>query len=133
MHDADASVASTERDAVARDVPRDREAAKSLQHVTRRHLAPQLVPLATPPRWHDLGGATLLTMTDAARKLLDAAMRLAPSERAKLAAQLLATLDDAEPDVGWEQAWVTELSRRVDEGSETESWEAVYTRLRARR
>lgn len=72
-------------------------------------------------------------MTDAARKLLDAAMRFAPSERAKLAAQLLATLDDAEPDVGWEQAWVTELSRRVDEGSETESWEAVYTRLRARR
>jgi putative addiction module component (TIGR02574 family) len=72
-------------------------------------------------------------MTDAARKLLDAAMRLAPSERAKLAAQLLATLDDAEPDVGWEQAWVAELSRRVDEGSETESWEAVYTQLRARR
>jgi putative addiction module component (TIGR02574 family) len=72
-------------------------------------------------------------MTDAARKLLDAAMRLAPSERAKLAAQLLATLDDAEPDTDWEQAWVAELSRRIDDGTSTESWEAVYTQLRARR
>jgi len=45
------------------------------------------------------------------QKLLEEAMALPVNDRAELAAQLLATLDDAEADV--ESAWAAEIERRA--------------------
>lgn len=70
------------------------------------------------------------TMTDDPRRLLDAAMQLTPRERANLAAQLLATLDDGEPEADWENVWAAELTRRISEAEASETWETVLARLR---
>ena len=56
-------------------------------------------------------------MTTTAEKLLQDAMALTPNDRAELAAQLLASLDDAEIDV--EKAWATEIARRAAEARVT--------------
>ena len=70
------------------------------------------------------------------QKLLDEAMKLPTSTRAKLVGQLLETLDDG-ADEGVEEAWRAEISRRVtelDQGTvETVPWEDVRRELRARR
>jgi putative addiction module component (TIGR02574 family) len=73
-------------------------------------------------------------MSDRARKLLQDALGLSVSERAGLAADLLASLD-GDPDDEVEQAWASELERRAraaladPEGGEP--WETVRDGLRA--
>jgi putative addiction module component (TIGR02574 family) len=65
------------------------------------------------------------------RKVFDEALALAVKERAELAAQLLASLDDAEPGV--KQAWVAEIARRTaDAGAHPdgdEDWRSVLNEI----
>lgn len=53
-------------------------------------------------------------MTKAAQELLADALRLDTTDRAKLAAELLASLD-GEPEEDVEAAWAEEVERRMDE------------------
>ena len=73
-------------------------------------------------------------VTDAARKLLDEALRLPEDERAKLASELLASLD-GEPDAGWEEAWLAEVDRRVEaaeqRGETGSDWQSARERILA--
>ena len=73
-------------------------------------------------------------MTEAARKLLDEAMALPIDDRAKLAADLLASLD-GEPDAEVEAAWAAEIERRARDArgnpDDDVSWEAVRAELHA--
>jgi putative addiction module component (TIGR02574 family) len=52
-------------------------------------------------------------MSKAARTVLDEALQLDLSERAELAAELLASLD-GEPDADVEAAWAAEIERRAE-------------------
>ena len=52
-------------------------------------------------------------MTKDATRVLEDALKLEPAERAELAEELLATLDDTEADV--EQAWGAEIAKRAAE------------------
>ena len=52
-------------------------------------------------------------MSKTAEKVLDEALRLEPSERAELAAELLASLD-GERDEDAEAAWAAEIERRAE-------------------
>lgn len=71
-------------------------------------------------------------MTDAARKLLDDAMALPPDDRARVAAALLASLDDAAPNTV-DPAWMAEMERRaervLDGGSQGRPWSEVRARI----
>jgi putative addiction module component (TIGR02574 family) len=68
-------------------------------------------------------------VTATARKLLEDALTLKPSERAELAEQLLASLDDVEADV--ETAWAAEIDRRAAEARQDpdndDDWRTVLT------
>ena len=70
-------------------------------------------------------------MTTTAQKLLEEAMALPPSDRAELAAQLLATLDEMEADV--ETAWAAEIQRRAGEArahpDDDKDWRDVLDRI----
>ena len=71
-------------------------------------------------------------MTEKSQVLLKEALKLAANERAEVAEQLIASLDDAaDPDV--EQAWQEEVQRRlqqVERGEvKTIPWEEVQRRL----
>ena len=55
----------------------------------------------------------MIFMTTNAQKILDDALMLSASERAELAAELLASLDETEAEV--EAAWAAEISRRAAE------------------
>ncbi len=72
-------------------------------------------------------------MSEPAAKLMAEAMKLSTSERAGLAADLLASLD-GEPEVGVEAAWAAEIERRVrrvtDGQAHFEDWETVREQLR---
>jgi putative addiction module component (TIGR02574 family) len=74
-------------------------------------------------------------MTNRARKLLQDAMELPVSERAELAADLLASLD-GEPDSAVEAAWAAEIERRAGEAlvapDDDIAWETVRAELHAR-
>ena len=52
-------------------------------------------------------------MTKDATRLLEDALRLRPEDRAQLAEELLASLDEAEAQV--ESAWAAEIARRAAE------------------
>ncbi len=52
-------------------------------------------------------------MSKTAQRLLDQALRLDVSERAELAAELLASLD-GEPEEDVEAAWAAEIRRRAE-------------------
>ncbi|MBW3565149.1 MAG: addiction module protein [Acidobacteria bacterium] len=69
-------------------------------------------------------------MADAA-KLLEEAMNLPLDERARLAEDLLASLDEKEDDV--EAAWAAEIQRRAQEvrdgAAPGEEWRAVLRRI----
>lgn len=71
----------------------------------------------------------------AAEKLLRDALGLPSSDRAKVAAALLASLDEGE-DSDADAAWAAEIDRRVDRVLAGESrsapWEEVRARLLAR-
>ena len=74
----------------------------------------------------------MLLMTKDATRLLEDAMRLAPEERAELAEELLASLEEAEVDV--ERAWAAEIAKRASEAhasaADEEDWRSVLTNLR---
>lgn len=55
-------------------------------------------------------------VTTIALKVLQDALTLTANERAELAAQLLASLDDSEADV--EKAWAAEIARRAADARE---------------
>jgi len=78
--------------------------------------------------------AIVLTMSERARKLLHDAMDLPVSERAELAADLLASLD-GEPEVDVEAAWASEMERRAREAlanpDDDVAWETVRAELHA--
>jgi putative addiction module component (TIGR02574 family) len=69
-------------------------------------------------------------MTEATNRLLQEALSLGPDERAALAAELLASLDDTEGDV--QSAWAAEIERRSRDAAEErgEDWRAVLTDIR---
>jgi putative addiction module component (TIGR02574 family) len=71
-------------------------------------------------------------VTKHARKLLEEAMELSPSDRAELAADLLASLD-GEPDDDAEAAWAAELTRRAHDSvahpDDDVSWAEVRAEL----
>ena len=66
-------------------------------------------------------------MTTNAQKLFEQALGLVASDRAELAAQLLASLDETEADV--ESAWAREIERRAAEArqnpNDDEDWRTV--------
>lgn len=70
-------------------------------------------------------------MTTNAEKLLRDALTLTPADRADLAAQLLASLDETEADV--EAAWAVEIQRRAAEARENpdddEDWRVVLEEI----
>ncbi len=70
-------------------------------------------------------------MTDATNRLLQEALTLGPDERAALAAELLASLDESENDV--QSAWATEIERRSRIAAEErgEDWRVVLEDLHA--
>lgn len=71
-------------------------------------------------------------MSERARKLLQDALDLPTSERAELAADLLASLDGA-PDDDVEAAWTAEIERRAREAlanpDDDLAWETVRSEL----
>ena len=76
-------------------------------------------------------------MTDRAQALLQAALTLPPDERAEVATELLASLDDSSEDPSAVQtAWAKEIERRARgalAGESTgEPWEDVRERVAQR-
>lgn len=75
-------------------------------------------------------------MTRSTRKLLEEAMTLPVSDRAELAADLLASLDGA-PDADVEAAWDAEIARRAQHAianpDDDVSWESVRAELHVTR
>jgi len=72
-------------------------------------------------------------MTDKTQTIVEQALKLSPTERAEVAEQLLASLDEAlDSDV--EKAWQEEVQQRlqqVERGEvKTIPWEEVQRRLR---
>jgi putative addiction module component (TIGR02574 family) len=70
-------------------------------------------------------------VTTNAQKLFEQALTLAANDRAELAAQLLASLDEAEADV--ESAWAAEIDRRAADArqnpNEDEDWRIVLDEI----
>lgn len=72
-------------------------------------------------------------MTDKTQVIVEQALKLSPTERADVAEQLLASLDEAlDSDV--EKAWQEEVQRRLEQVERGEvktiPWEEVQRRLR---
>jgi putative addiction module component (TIGR02574 family) len=79
-----------------------------------------------------LGGAprvSLAFVSKTGEKLLEDALKLTLSERAELAAELLASLDGA-PDADAEAAWAAEIERRAADPGRP--WPEVRDRIRNR-
>jgi len=70
-------------------------------------------------------------MTDAAKKLLEAASALPEGERLARASELIASVDGP-PDGNWESAWLAELDRRVEAAREKGEPAPEWTDVRAR-
>ena len=74
-------------------------------------------------------------MNITADTILDTALALSPNERAWLASELIASLDES-TDSDVEAAWAAEIERRIAEvesgEAETISWEEARARIRAR-
>lgn len=75
-------------------------------------------------------------MSKATDDILNNAMRLSTTERAELAAALLASLD-GEPEEAVEAAWTAEIQRRIERVRAGEAkgrpWSEVRERLERRR
>ncbi len=71
-------------------------------------------------------------MTREASRLLEEALQLGAEDRAKMAAQLLASLDEQEEDV--RAAWAAEIKRRLAEADAEpdthEDWRAAIDEIR---
>jgi hypothetical protein len=74
----------------------------------------------------------MLSMTKDATRLLEDALRLDADERAKLAEELLASLDEVEDEV--ERAWAAEIARRATDArvsaAEEEDWRSALSDVR---
>jgi len=74
-------------------------------------------------------------MSTRADIILDTALALAPNERAWLASELIASLDESN-DSDVEAAWAAEIERRIAEvesgEAETSRWEEARTRIRTK-
>jgi putative addiction module component (TIGR02574 family) len=74
-------------------------------------------------------------MNTRADTILGTALALPPDERAWLASELIASLDEGE-DADVEAAWATEIERRiaeVDSGeAKTVSWDEARTRIKTK-
>ena len=74
-------------------------------------------------------------MSERAEKLLSEALKLPASERVRVAAELLASVD-GEPEPDAEAAWAAELEcrvRRVEtEGPKGDDWQDVHARIASR-
>ena len=74
-------------------------------------------------------------MSAAVAAMLEQARRLSPEERAELARELLADLEESESP-GWAAAWKAELARRhaAYEAGESKPlpWDEVRARMKAR-
>jgi len=72
-----------------------------------------------------------VSVTTHAQKLLEDALTLAPNDRAQLAAELLASLDENESDV--ESAWAAEIQRRAVEArknpDDDDDWRVVLDEI----
>jgi putative addiction module component (TIGR02574 family) len=72
-------------------------------------------------------------MTDKSKVVLEEALKLTANERAEVAEQLIASLDEV-PDADVEQAWQEEVQRRLQQIERGEvkmiPWEEVQRRLR---
>ncbi len=69
-------------------------------------------------------------MSNAARLVLEMALRLPVAERGTVAAELLASMD-GEPDADVDQAWVAEIARRAERALRGESQGQDWTTVRA--
>ena len=74
-------------------------------------------------------------MSEQAEKVLTEALKLPTEERARVAAELMASVDgEAEADA--EAAWALEIDRRVGrvqaEGPKGDDWQDVHSRIAAR-
>lgn len=71
-------------------------------------------------------------MTRNADEVLEKALQLAPNERAKIAAELLSSLDEEEQDV--KAAWAAEIARRAADAEadpdDEEDWRAALDEIR---
>ncbi len=74
-------------------------------------------------------------MTERARKLLHAVLRLPEQDRVRIATEVLASLDGP-PDADCSQAWGAEIERRrqaaAGRGEPASEWAEVRERIRAR-
>jgi putative addiction module component (TIGR02574 family) len=70
-------------------------------------------------------------MSKTGQKVLDKALQLEVSERAELAAQLLASLD-GEPDEDVEAAWAAEIERRATRARSGEDAGKPWAEARSR-
>lgn len=74
-------------------------------------------------------------MSEQADKVLSEAMQLPIEERARVAAELIASVD-GEPDADADIAWAKEIDRRVQriksDGPKGEDWHTVHDRIAAR-
>jgi hypothetical protein len=70
-------------------------------------------------------------VTEAARKILEEALALEVDERASLAAELLASLEEREQDV--QRAWAAEIERRSRDAADERGtdWRVVLDEIRA--
>jgi putative addiction module component (TIGR02574 family) len=70
-------------------------------------------------------------VTATARKVFEDALALTANDRAELAAQLLASLDDSESEV--EKAWAVEIARRAADAREhpddDEDWRTAFDEI----
>ena len=71
-------------------------------------------------------------MTREANRVLEEALQLSAEERARIASQLLASLDDEQEDV--RAAWAAEINRRLAEADaepeNTEDWRTALEEIR---
>jgi putative addiction module component (TIGR02574 family) len=71
-------------------------------------------------------------MTREASRLLEEALQLNAEDRARMAAQLLASLDEQQEDV--REAWAAEIRRRLSEADadpeSDEDWRAAIAEIR---
>lgn len=71
-------------------------------------------------------------LSDQADKILTEALKLTTSDRARVAAELIASVD-GEPDTDAEAAWASEIDRRVrrirSEGPRGDDWQDVHARI----
>ena len=111
-----------------------RNSTLSIDTTAGRHNGNACVPKA-PQNEQCLGdthGGKIDAMTKEANRLLEEVLQLAPNDRAKIAAELLSSLDEQDQDV--KSAWATEIARRAadadDDPEDEEDWRMALDDIR---